>query len=91
MAGALRRRGDEHLGAGDDLEAAGMVLADPRLVVVQSVEMLDQLHVAVDRERRGSPAANGTGEENAGAQIAVVHGLFLRVCAVKPSGSRRLP
>ena len=43
VAGALGRRGDEHLGAGDQLEPARMVLADPRLVVVQSVEVFEQL------------------------------------------------
>ena len=49
MARARRRVGDEELRAGDDLEAAGMMLADPGLVVAQHVEMLEQLHVAFER------------------------------------------
>ena len=49
---ALRRRGDEDLRRGDDLVAGRVVLADPRLVVAERVEPLDQLEVALQRERR---------------------------------------
>ena len=52
VAGALRGGGDEHLRAGDDLEAARVVLADPGLVIVQPVEMDQQLHVALERQQR---------------------------------------
>ena len=50
VPGPLRRRRDEHLGAGDDLEAAGMVLPDPGFVIVEPVEPLDELEIALDRE-----------------------------------------
>ena len=48
MAGPLGGGGDEQFRAGDDLEPAGMVLADPDLVVVEPVEMLDQFHIPVE-------------------------------------------
>ena len=34
MPGALGRSGDEHFGRRDDLEAAGMMLTNPGLVIV---------------------------------------------------------
>ena len=52
---AFRRRRDEHLRRRDDLVAAGVVLADPRLVEAEPVEVLDQLQVAFERERRVLP------------------------------------
>ena len=42
---------DEDLGRGDQLPAGRMVLPDPHLVIAQVVHPLDQLHVAVHRER----------------------------------------
>ncbi len=45
--GALGRGGDEEFGAGDDLEAGRMVLADPGLVIAEPIEHLDQLEVAM--------------------------------------------
>ena len=73
VTGALRGRGDEHLGAGNDLEPAGVVLADPGLVIVETVEVLEQLHVAIHRQRRVLIERVERGEEDAGAQVAVVH------------------
>jgi hypothetical protein len=67
MARASGRAGDEHLGTGDDLETAGMVLADPGLVIVQPVEMLEQFHIAFERERRVYFEILKWSEENAAA------------------------
>jgi len=47
----LRRRRDKKLGRGNNLIARRMVLADPRLVVAQPVQMLHQLEIAVDAQR----------------------------------------
>jgi len=52
MTRAFGGGGDEHLGAVDDLEARRVVLADPGLGVVELVEVLQQLHVSVDRQQR---------------------------------------
>ena len=73
VARAHRRGGQEHLRAGDDLEAARVMLADPGLVIVQPVEMLDQLHVALDGERRVLAQRMERREEDSGSQIAVLH------------------
>ncbi len=78
VAGALRRRGDEHLRASDQLEAAGMVLADPRLVIVQPVEMLEQLEVTLDRQGRVLVVVVKRREKDAAAQIEIVHAEVLR-------------
>jgi hypothetical protein len=52
----LRRRvGDEEHVVGDDLAPARVVLADPRLVEAEPVEVLDELDVALQRERRVLP------------------------------------
>jgi len=54
-ADALRSLGSsraEHLGRGDNLDAAGVVLADPRLIIIQPVQMLKQLEIALERQRR---------------------------------------
>ena len=51
VAGALGGRGDEHLGAGDELRAGRVVLADPRLVVAEAVEQGDQVEVSLQRQR----------------------------------------
>ncbi len=47
--------GDEHLGAGDDLVAGGVVLADPRLVEAEAVEVHDEVEVALEGQRRVLP------------------------------------
>jgi hypothetical protein len=49
-ARAFGRSGDEDFGRRYDLTARGVVFADPRLVVPELVEALDQLKVAVKRE-----------------------------------------
>src|SRR2546422_7109 len=43
---------DHHLGRGDDLPPGTVVLADPGLVVAESVEPLDQLEVTLQCEGR---------------------------------------
>src|SRR5260370_18315717 len=50
-----------------------MRLADPRLVVVQPVEMLEQLEVALDRQRRVLVVIVERREKDAAAQIEIVH------------------
>ena len=70
---ALGRRGDEDLRAGDDLEAAGMVLADPRFVIIEPVEPLDELEVALDREHRVLVEGVKGREKNAKPNVAA-HG-----------------
>ena len=56
VAGPLGGRGDEDLGRGDDLAAGRVVLADPGLVPAQPVEVVDQLQIALERQRRVLPA-----------------------------------
>ncbi len=73
VAGALGRGGDEHLGAGDQFEAARMVLADPRLVIVEPVEMLEQFEVALDRQGRVFVVIVERRQKDAAAQIEIVH------------------
>jgi len=48
--GALRGRGDEHEGVGDDLDGAAVVLADPCLIEVQAVQVLHELQVLLKRK-----------------------------------------
>ena len=54
--GPLGGGGDEDLRRGDDLAAGGVVLTDPRLVVAEPVEVLDQLQVALQRQGGVLPA-----------------------------------
>ena len=68
MPGALGGGGDEQFRTGDDLEAAGMVLADPDFVVVEPVEMLDQLHIPVETGGRVLVHRVERGEEDSEAE-----------------------
>ena len=52
MPCALGRRSDEHFRTSDQLAACRVVLADPGLCVSETVEVGDQLQVAMQRERR---------------------------------------
>ena len=52
VLGPLRRRRNEHLRAGDNLEPAGMMLADPGLGISQLIEIFEQPHIALHRLRR---------------------------------------
>ena len=82
---ALGGGGDHDLGRGDQLPPRRVMLADPDLVVAQVVEPLDQLHVAVDGERRVLPDAVERSEEDAELHAAMGHGVS--VTAVKASVS----
>ena len=67
-----RRRGrDEHLGRRDDLVAARVVFADPHLVEAEAVEVLDQIEVAFERERRVLPGRVERGHEESEAHAAI--------------------
>src|SRR5271170_3036431 len=48
MPRSLGRRRNEHFGRADQLEAAGMMFADPDLVEPQPVHMLHQLQVTME-------------------------------------------
>src|SRR5205085_433130 len=50
-----------------------MMLADPRLVIVQPVEVLEQLEVALDRQGRIFVMIVERREKDAAAQIELVH------------------
>ena len=64
VRGALRGGGDEHRRVGDDLPAGRVVLADPRLLVAEVVEVLHELEVAVQREGGVLVGAVERGEED---------------------------
>ena len=55
MTRPLGGDGDEDLGGSDDLGPRRVVLADPGLIPAEPVEMLDQLEVAFERQRRVLP------------------------------------
>ena len=71
VRGALRRGGDEHLGRRDDLEAGRVVFAEPGLVEAQAVQVLDQLQVALERQRRVLPDRVERGQEDAEPEAPV--------------------
>src|ERR1700749_4815698 len=73
VPGALRRWGYEHFRAGDQLKATRGVLADPPLVIIQPIEMLEQFKVALDRQSRVLVVIVKRREKNAAAQIEIVH------------------
>ena len=73
VLGALRRGGDEDLGRGDDLVAGRVVLAEPGLVEAERVEMLDQLQVALEGQRRVLAHRVERGQED--AELEVVGGV----------------
>src|SRR3954453_10509726 len=67
VARALGGGRDEDLRRGDDLAPGGVVLADPRLVVAEPVEVLDELEVGRERERRVLPRRMEGSHEDAEA------------------------
>ena len=82
VPGALGGGGDEHLGRGDDLVAGRVVLAEPGLVEAQLVEVLDELQVALQRQRRVLAHRMEGGQEDPEPQVVpsasmVVMGLRL--------------
>src|SRR5271170_1072719 len=56
-----------------------MMLADPGLVIIEPVEMLDQLHVPFDGKRRILAKRVEGREKDSGAEIAVLHGGLPRI------------
>src|SRR5687767_13719786 len=69
---ALGRGSNEHLRAGNDLEAGRVMLAHPGLVIIQSIEVLEQLHVAVERQQRILAQSVEGREKYAGLEIPVI-------------------
>ncbi|WSK24403.1 hypothetical protein OG730_36670 [Streptomyces sp. NBC_01298] len=61
-AGALGRRGEEHLGRGDDLVAGGVVFTGPQLLVAEPVEVGGEVEVPAQLER-GVPVGPVIGGE----------------------------
>jgi hypothetical protein len=74
VARPLGSGGDEELGRCDDLVAARVVLADPRLVVAQLVHPLDERHVARQGARGVLVDRVEGGDEGAEAQTRRGHG-----------------
>src|SRR5262249_12932717 len=66
--------GDEDLRRGDQLPARRVVLADPRLVIAEMVEPLDQLHVPAEGERGVLPHPVKRSQENSEFHPAMGHG-----------------
>ncbi len=62
---------DEDLGRGDDLVAGRVVLAEPGFVEAELVEMLNELEVALERERRVLTYRVERGQEDPELQSAV--------------------
>ena len=50
--GAFRDSRDHQLRRRDDLVSCRVMLADPRLIEADAIEMLDQVDIAADRKRR---------------------------------------
>jgi hypothetical protein len=71
VLGARGRRGNEHLGRRDELEAARVMLADPDLVEPEVVEVFDQLEVAFECERRVLPGWMKRGHEESEAHSPI--------------------
>src|SRR4030095_4669684 len=73
VAGPLGGGGDEDLGGADRLPARGVMLAHPHLVVTQVIHPLDELHVAVHRERGVLADPVEGREEDAELEAAMGH------------------
>ena len=87
VLGARRDVGDEQLGAGDDLVAGGVVLADPRLVEAELVEPLDELAVALQTERRVLVDGMKRRHEDAETQTRTQHGISFSFGSVSRSSA----
>ena len=62
---ALGRGRNEHFGRGDDLQAGGVVFADPGFVVAQLVQVFDKFQVAFQGQRRVLSRGVERGHEDA--------------------------
>ena len=67
VAGALGGGGDEQFRLAVDLVAAGMVLADPRLGIVEHVEPLHELEIALHAQERVFVVGMERRQKNPGA------------------------
>ena len=74
MPGPFGGRGDEHLGAGDQLITAGVMLTEPRLVEAEAVQRDDALHVVFQCHRGGLAGRVERCDEDAEVQWAVHDG-----------------
>ena len=71
--GALADGGQEQLGRGDDFPAGGMVFATPEFVITEFIELLGQIDVALELQRRVF-ADRMMGREK-GAETCACHGV----------------
>ena len=69
-SGALGGGGDEDLRGGDDLVSGRMVLAEPGLVEPERVQVLDQLQIALEGQRRVLAHRMERRQEDAEVQVA---------------------
>ena len=80
--GAFGGRGDEDLREADDLAAGGVMLADPHFVEAEGVEVLDELEVALQGERRIGARPVERGDEISKPELG--HGAPLAVELPEP-------
>jgi hypothetical protein len=80
--GALAGGGEEHLGRGDHLPAARVVLADPELVEAEAVEVRGELEVALELE--GGVLAEGVVGSEEGAELEPCHRASVGNCRCRP-------
>ena len=73
VLGAFRGSGDEDFRGSDDFHPGRVVLADPRLVVAQVIEMLDECQIALQGQRGVGAGGVERREENAEAH-SIGHG-----------------
>ena len=73
MPRALGGGGDEQFGRAVGLVAAGMMLADPRFVEAELVEMLDQFEIALEAEQGVFVIRMKGRQENATPQLVLGH------------------
>jgi hypothetical protein len=82
MACALGGAGNEQFRAGDDLEPAGVMLADSGFVIVEPVEVKQKLHVAIECEQRVFVQRMKGSEKNPRLQKPVLHKPDLLIVAL---------
>ena len=64
VLGALGEHGEQQLGRGDRLGSAGVMLADPRLVVAETIECLDERDISLVGEVRATEPRVERGDED---------------------------
>ena len=91
VLGAFGGGGDDQFGQGDQFPAGGVMLADPGFVVAQPVQPLEQLDIAVDRQRRVFPDPMERCQEDAELHAAMGHVPVLHVSCRRPHVQRPPP